>query len=97
MAGSGGPDRINSGRHHADDCVIRAIESDAAFDDVPVAAITTLPERMAQNDDLSFSDFVIVWHKGTTQNRIDSNDCEVAGAHSRADELLGFTVAGERQ
>src|SRR5215211_1486198 len=52
---------------------------------------------MGQNDDASFSGFVLFRSESAADKRLSANDREVSGARPRADELFRFAITGKRQ
>jgi hypothetical protein len=78
VSGGGGPSRIDSCGHHADDCVGIAIERDAPVDNVSVTGIPALPEVVAEQNDLALAAFILLRQKRAAEYRIDTNDSKVS-------------------
>src|SRR4029453_13484960 len=69
----GGPSGINSRRHDAGNCVRVPVQRDGFVDDATIAAKSSLPEGMTQNDDLPFAGLVLLRQKGTAQHWLNAN------------------------
>src|SRR6185369_10462962 len=57
--------RIDAGRHHANDGITCAIERNTPVDDVSIAAEASLPKRIAKDNDLSLFRLIFFRRKRT--------------------------------
>src|SRR5207302_7071555 len=81
-------------RHHADDLVAVVVHQHGAADHGPIAAITALPQAVADDDD-GRARAVFLIREDAADPRLDAEDAEEVRGHRAADDLLGFAVAGE--
>src|SRR5262249_29810942 len=87
---------VEAARHHADDGVARAVETDRLADDGAVARVPPIPKRMAEDDDLVAPAVDLVGGEPAAEERLDAQRVEEPGRHLVADDVLGVAVAGER-
>src|ERR1043165_2843073 len=73
-----------------------AVEGYAAADEVGIAAVTTLPQTVAENDDLIFSEFILFLLKRAAEHWLRTDDLKVTRCNYGPLQLLWITVAGER-
>src|SRR5581483_1081286 len=82
-----------SGRHHADDGVVVAVERNGAAEHATIATEPLLPQAVAEHGDAIASWFVFLWREGAPEHGRythsgEERRCRQYGAHS-----LGLTAA----
>ncbi len=91
---SGGPYRVDSGRHNACYCVTTTIQRNRLVDDRAVAAIMTSPKSISQDHHLVFSRLVLFGMKQAPDHRLYADHCKVSGASIGSHHLHRLTIAG---
>ena len=87
------PEKLKTGRHYANDRVLLAAEKQLPADDACIAAVTLLPEFMAQYDHLVGLRLVVVRQNSSAQSGCDAEQRKKGSGGAVHDDSLGLAVS----